>query len=82
MNDYARRRILSNRIDQTYGVTDRRRSDYRYDSMDTYDSRDMYDGEDYRRGVRGSGRRDRAESMDMFDGHGPEVELTKHDMME
>ena len=74
MNDYARRRILSDRIDRAY--SDRRMSD------NAYDSRDRYDGEDYRRGVRGSGRRDRMDGRDMFDGHEPEVELTKQDMME
>jgi hypothetical protein len=70
MNDYARRRMISDRLDRAY---DGRRSDYAHD---------MYDGEDYRRGVRGSGRRDRSDYNDMYDGHNPEVELTKHDMME
>ena len=77
MNDYARRRMISDRMDRAYeGSYDRRRSDYSYD---------MLDGEDYRRGVRGSGRRDRrdyADGRDYMDGHGPEVELTKQDMME
>lgn len=63
-------------MDRGYEESDRRS----YDG--TYDYRDMYDGEDYRRGVRGSGRRDRMDSRRMYDGHSPEVELTKQDMME
>lgn len=78
MNDYARRRIISDRLDRAYdSMYDRR--DYAYD---------MYDGADYRRGVRGSGRRDRRDyadnmdSRDYMDGHGPEMQLTKQEMME
>jgi hypothetical protein len=80
MNDYARNRIMRDRLDREY--EDRR--DYTYD---------MYDGADYRRGSR-SGRRDRADEMDYrdhpdgrvykdyYDGHGPKIELTKQDMKE
>lgn len=68
MNDYARKRMISDRLERGY---DRRsRSDYNYD---------MYGTEDYRRDYRNSGRRDYA---DRYDGHGPEIELTKQDMME
>jgi hypothetical protein len=80
MNDYARRRMISDRLDNMYDK--RGSSDYSYD---------MYDGADYRRGVRGSGRRDRRDyadnrdyldSRDYMDGHGSEMQLTKQDMME
>lgn len=78
MNDYARRRIINDRINDDYGYENRRDRDYenRRDYSRDYD--DMYDTEDYRRGVRGSRRRDYAYSMD---GHAPRMELTKHDML-
>ena len=74
MNDYARRRMINDRLDNMYDK--RGSSDYTYD---------MYDGEDYRRGVRGSGRRDRrdyTDGRDYSDGHGSEMQLSKQEMME